>query len=243
MSQITITLLTSGQSIRAAGITAVATASVSPTAGRTVLIAVGNGRSGTGTAQTPTATGNGITYSNITNAAQASSTTRNVSSLAGLTGASPSASVITIDFGASGQSYVQWSISEVQGGDVSTLSAAIVQSCDTRGVLSASSTTLNFANAFANAENATWVAWGAQAADVMVADSRFTFLSQNSSAAPAGLSGSMWTKVNAQSLISMYANSNITQRFFGVGLELAIASGYVASPYYSGYYYPRVASV
>lgn len=102
-----------------------ATASITPTANRLVLLGVWNTISA-GSATLPTATGNGLTYTQV-------ATTQ-----AGLErftlframGASPSAGAVTIDFGGTTQNTCHWSI--VQVADVNTTgthgSGAIVQS-------------------------------------------------------------------------------------------------------------------
>lgn len=243
MSQITVSNFSSGKSTKAGGVSTVTLASYTPTADAMILVTVHNGRSGTGNAQTPTVTGHGLTYSLVTNQVQNSVTSRNLSVLDTLA-TSPVASVLTIDFGGSGQSFIEWHIDEVIGMHP-TLASIIVQSAVTDGAAgSVSSGTISFANPFANPLNATWVAFGRMNQDVQAIDTRFLVLSQQSTTNPAGTSGSMWTSVNVQSNISLANSVFGSNRQYGIGLEFAIApaSSYVPSPYYSGYYQPRVAT-
>lgn len=105
-----------------------ATASVSPAANRLVLIAVYS-RVSSGTPNTPSISGNGLTWENIATVVAGTLTNRKISLFRAMS-ASPSSGAITIDFAGQTQTECNWSVCEFSGVDKSGSngSGAIVQS-------------------------------------------------------------------------------------------------------------------
>lgn len=104
------TNLTNGMGGAAA--TSFATASISPTAGKLVVIAVYN-RKSTGTPATPTVSGAGLTWTQVVTQVHAAGNSR--FTIFRAMGASPSAGVLTIDFGGETQQMCHWDIVQWTG--------------------------------------------------------------------------------------------------------------------------------
>lgn len=112
---ITATAVTNGQGSSTADATSYATASVSPTANRLLLLAVANGHTG-GTDLVPSSvTGNGLTWVLVTD--EDNGANLHISVWRAM-GASPTAGAITINFGAT-QHNCLWSLTEFDGVDTS----------------------------------------------------------------------------------------------------------------------------
>jgi hypothetical protein len=131
-----------------------ATASISPTANRLVLLAVTSNF--TATPNQPTVSGAGLTWVVVATKLD-SDPSRRVTVFRALS-ASPSSGVLTIDFAGQGQSRCSWSVSEFANVDRTGTngSNAIVQSAsNTNQGTTASGITVTL-GAFGNANNATY---------------------------------------------------------------------------------------
>lgn len=129
------------------------TASISPGANRLVLVTVLN--FGTGSSpNTPTLSGNGLTYQLIDTQLYQSNFIR--LSLFRSMGASPSSGAITIDFAGQSQDSCHWAVSEFSGVSATGThgSGAIVQSA--KAAPTSTTTGLATLSAFADAANATF---------------------------------------------------------------------------------------
>lgn len=164
--------LTSGNDTTDA--TSYATASVTPSPKKLVLIAVYN-RISAGTANTPTITGNGLTWVSVGGLNGSGANTIRRLSLFRAMGNSPSAGAITIDFAGQTQLHCVWSVIEWdfvdQGG--TNGSAAIVQAATTDGGAGGTSGSVTL-SAFAAADNATYGAFFHAANEASTAGSGFT---------------------------------------------------------------------
>lgn len=123
---ISVTDLTNG--FDSAGVTSEVTASITPGANHLLLVAVYNVVAA-GTANIPTATGNGLTWVQVATVPDIGNLTRRVTVLRAL-GASPSAGAVTIDFAGQTQLDIIWDIVDVAGVDTSGAdgAGAVVQS-------------------------------------------------------------------------------------------------------------------
>lgn len=126
---IAVSNLTSG--VSNTGASSYATASVSPSSNNLILLTVASRTGITENPNTPTATGNGITWVTVNSVVYDTTTSsrRRVTILRGLV-ASPSAGAITIDFGGQSQTNCLWAVDTVSGIDTtgSNGSGAVVQS-------------------------------------------------------------------------------------------------------------------
>lgn len=135
------------------------TASISPTSNALLVLLVLARRSGGGTPNAPTVTGNGLTWSELeTNTAWSSSSRGSIYTAQG---ASPSAGAVTMDFGGQTQEGVIWSVTEFTGVDTSS---PVVQSDNANGTddspivtLSAFSSSNNYAYGGYTMSNENWI--------------------------------------------------------------------------------------
>lgn len=142
--------------------TSFATASISPTSGRMVYIAIENIRTGGGGPDVPSSvTGNGLTWTQVNTIGNASAD--NLSVYRALA-SSPSSGAISISFGTS-QAYCSWAVVEVDGADTGGTngSNSVVQSVTAEN-LSATSLTATL-SAFSDVGNGalafhSWVVGG-----------------------------------------------------------------------------------
>lgn len=113
----------------AANATSYATASITPTANRLVLAAIGSSQGGSGATAVPTLSGNGVTWVQVATVQSGDASTGRRVTLFRARHASPSAGAVTIDFGGVAQTRCAWSIVEWSDIDTSGTngSGAIVQ--------------------------------------------------------------------------------------------------------------------
>lgn len=169
---ITAALLTASGD--ATDLAAYATASITPTANRLVLAAVFN--EGAGVDETPTLTGNGLTWVQIVTFEDGGANNRFTVFRA--MGAAPSAGAVTIDFGGLTQTRCGWSIIEFAAVDTSGTngSGAVVQSKTATGT--GTTSTADFDAAFGDAvNNATYSALVHRNAQVTAVEGSFVELS------------------------------------------------------------------
>lgn len=131
------------------------TASITPSANKLVLLAVWQSAA-SGTPNTPTVSGNGLTWVQVATYQLSYNTARRMTIFRAM-GASPSAGAVTVDFGGQSQTFFSWSISEFDGVAKTGTngSDAVVQSsnAEQNGTYSGLTVTLG---TFANAANAAW---------------------------------------------------------------------------------------
>lgn len=155
---ITSALLTSGES--AADATSYQTASITPSANKLILLAVTSREAGSDPADTPTISGNGLTWVQVAGRDNTSDVNNALrTTVFRAMGAAPSAGVVTITFVATQRNCV-WSVVEFGGVDTSGTngSGAIVQSAN-NGANNAASLLVTLA-AFSGLGNATFGAFG-----------------------------------------------------------------------------------
>lgn len=131
-----------------------ATASIAPTANNLqLLVVISNALSGT--TNTPTATGAGLTWTQVLSFPNSDSPTQRMTVFRALS-ASPSSGAVTVDFGGQNQNHFTHTIDQFSRVDVSGTngSGAIVQS-NTKEQTGSSSPSLTL-SAFANANNAVY---------------------------------------------------------------------------------------
>jgi hypothetical protein len=175
---VTATHLTTAQNGSAA--TSYTTASISPTANRLVLVAVGHQVS-SGTVNTPTISGAGMTWTQVATKISSKGTLRRLTVFRALS-ASPGSGALTIDLGGQSQIRCGWSIAEFDGIDTGGTNGAdaIVQSASNDVTDNASTTSLTVTlSAFSHVDNATYGAirfGGSSNTDALTFGSGFTQL-------------------------------------------------------------------
>lgn len=153
MSKVLHTNMTSGR-VNAGSNPTFTTASITPKKNRLYIIAVSSAIGSGGNINTPTASGNGITWTAI-DTIKANGNNWQVTLFKGMS-ASPSAGAITISFG--GQSQDQgggWSVEEFEN-VTPDISKAVVQSITGKATGTNTGLTLNFASAFRSNRNAAY---------------------------------------------------------------------------------------
>lgn len=213
---ITKTNLTTGTNTTDA--TSFQTGSITPTANRLVLLAVLSTIAST-TPNTPTASGNGLTYveiANITFHTIASPWSR--LTIFRAMGASPSTGRITMDFGGQTQGSCNWSVSEYDGIDTSGSngSGAIVQSATNSADSSAGPLTVTLA-AFGNANNATFAAFGSGLNGSFAPNGGLTEIHDVATSSPAATLETCWSASNDT---SPDATPNTTGDLAGIAVEI-----------------------
>lgn len=151
---ITANQLTSGQT---GGVTSLNTASISPTSGRLILLAIGQDYDSASTPNEPTVTGCGLTWVKVRSALNFSENHQRVSVFRALGQAT--AGELTISFSGQSQQSVQWGVTEFRGVDRSGTngSGAIVQSADASLPTSNDNTPLTVSlSSFGSQHNATY---------------------------------------------------------------------------------------
>lgn len=192
------------------------TASIAPTANQLVLAAVIS--RGTGAEETPTLTGNGLTYTEVLSVA--SGTTIRVTVYRAM-GAAPSAGTVAIAFG-SPQTLAGWSFTEYDGVDTGGThgSAAVVQSIGASGTGTAG--TADFTNPFGDAvNNATYSALTHNNGAATAVEGSFTELSDTAVEAAAALQV-MWLLGEDQTPAPTWVGS---VEFAQVAIEIKAAGG------------------
>lgn len=217
--------------------TSYATASITPTANRLVIATVVS--SGANGLPDPTLTGNGLTWVLIVGAESGDTTNDIHTSVYRAMGASPSAGVVTIDFGGVTMARCSWSIVETPDIDTSGTngSGAIVQS-KVAAATSGTAGTADFDNAFGDAaNNAAYSAIGNRnAAEAITPEAGFTELHDLS--VETQMLETMWRLGEDQTPAPTWATS---ARWAQVVVEIkAVAAGATEDPYpyVGGGYYP-----
>lgn len=150
---ISMTSLTSGGSASSAN--SYATASISPSASKIILLGVANPR-GAGSPNIPTVTGASMTWTQVATYLDSSASLRRITLFRSVN-ASPGSGALTIDFAGQSQDACMWSVTEVTGADTGGTngSNAIVQTAtgEANGTVTGVTATLG---AFSNASNATF---------------------------------------------------------------------------------------
>jgi len=223
---IAVTNLTSGSDTD--GNSTASTASVTPTGNRLILLSVSS-RTGISTQpNTPTATGNGLTWVQINTIYwDTDSSSRKTTTLFRAMGASPSSGAISIDFGGQNQTDVLWSVDEVSGMDTSGTngSGAIVQSVTNIDEVSGGGTITVTLAAFSDTNNGTFGIFGADTNTTIgvplgTVGSGFTLLAQ-----PANTFEilSEWKSTNDTTVDATF-NSAAGGKMGGIAIEIKIAA-------------------
>lgn len=201
------------------------TASITPTANNLILLTVVN-RSSDSVTTVPTASGNGLTYVQVSsNAYDVSVPSMRTITVFRAMGSSPSTGAITIDFAGVTQTDCLWSVDQFSGIDTSGTngSGAIVQSAtaiDANGGLV--QVTLS---AFGSADNATFGAFGGASTTAVTAGSGFTLLGAKQSLNNTEL-GTEWKATNDTTVDATLFAANSG----GIAIEIkaaAVAGGTV----------------
>ena len=199
--------------------TSVATASISPSANTLILASIGS-EVASGTANEPTASGNGLTWVVVATRVQG---LHRITVFRAL-GASPSADALTFDFAGQTQLTFVWSVIEVSGADTSGAngSGAVIQSA----VNSTSGTQVLTVTlgAFANTANATFGFFYIDANNGFTAGSGFAIVAQTSCC--GSRQASEWVISNDTTVDITWGVSNATSA--GIALEIQPP---VASPF------------
>lgn len=154
------------------------TASFTPTANRLVLFAVLN-QVTTAPTGTPTVTGNGLTYVQLSQVGYNSVVTpKDNLTVFGAIGASPSAGAATIDFAGATQIGCQWSVCEIPGTETSSAQAAVAQRVAT-GAAAATTLALTLGG-IRNGTSLVYGAFGHLANEATVQGTGFTLIHSTS---------------------------------------------------------------
>ena len=217
---VTQATLTSGSSNSDA--TSYATASITPSADRLILAAVINSK--TTSPDTPTCSGNGLTWVQVATRDYQliASPARRITVFRALDSA-PSAGAITFDFGGATQTSAAWSVMEfngvAQGG--TSGSEAVVQSAVNRAD-TGTSLTVTLA-AFGNALNATYGAFGnASGADACTPGTGFTEI-HDFDAGEVGRMCSEWRNDNDTTVDA--SKGGLSTQWGGIAVEIKARIG------------------
>lgn len=194
-----------------------ASASITPTANALILAAVTN--RGAGSEETPTASGNGLTWVEVASAVEGTGVRTTVFRAMG---ASPSAGAVTFAFGAT-QTACVWSICEFAGVDTSGTdgSGAVVQSAIANAT-AATAGTADFTNPFGDAvNNATYSAIAHVDTTNTLVDTGFTELSDTLVATPTNTLQVMWLLGEDQTPAPTWTSS--PSEFAQVAIEIKAA--------------------
>lgn len=209
--------LTTSSSITDA--TSYATASISPTANRLVLLAVANAVT-SGTPNAPTATGASMTWTQVTTV----TTTQTRLTLFRALSSSPGSGAITIDFAGQTQTSCQWQISQFSGVITSGTNGAdaIVQSATNNGTGTSGTTTLA---AFGSTFNGCYGAFRISANETVTVGSGFTELNQVGTTEGNRLQ-TEWKNSNDTSVDASWT-SNVTYRILAVEIKATPPTGFI----------------
>lgn len=200
------------------------TASYTPTANKLQLLTVAS-RTGISTdPNQPTVTGDGLTWVVINSIVyDTSSSSRRRVTLFRALGSSPSAGVLTIDFGGQAQTDVTWIVDETTGMDTSGTdgSGAIVQSVtgkDESGT--ATSLTITLA-AFGSTDNATYGSFGWDGSPTQTAGTGFTEIDEQHDSVSDVACGTEFRADNDTSVDASYSSAVLVG---GIAIEIKAAS-------------------
>ncbi len=215
--------LTTNQNGSAA--TSYSTASITPSANKLILIAVGSQVS-SGTVNTPTISGNGLTWEQVATKPQSTGSVFRRLTVFRAMGGSPSTGAITMDFAGQSQIRCGWSVSEFDGVDTTGTngSGAVVQSASNDVTDSGSATSLTVTlGAFGSADNATYgaIRFGASSTTFNLTEgSGFTSLGEvNGSASYA----SMYKLSNDTSVDYTWDSATTFSQAIAVEIKAAVA--------------------
>lgn len=219
--------------------TSYSTASVTPSANKLQLLAVAT-RHGSATPNTPTASGNSLTWVAIDNSHFDTSGSQRKITLFRAMGSSPTSGAITIDFAGQTQTGAVWALIEVTGMDTSGTngSGAIVQSKtnqDTTGT--ATGLTITFDSAISSTDNAVFGTFGIGDGNIsMNPGTGFTELTDRNVGAEANVRLS--TQYDAAGADTTCDNTlsggDGNSEMGGIAVEIKIATA--SSATYPGYY-------
>jgi len=204
--------------------TSYATASVTPGANRLIVVAVLNSKSTT--PDTPTLSGNGLTYVQIATVTfQTIASPQKRLTLFRAMGASPSAGAITIDMGGVTQSGCAWSVSEFDGVDTSGTdgSGAVVQSA-TNSVDSSGSLDVTLAAYGDGTNHAAYGAFGANSTEVQNAEAGWTEISEATHATPSTVLHTVWLLGPGADVTVHNDSATTTLRRGGIAIEIKVAA-------------------
>lgn len=202
------------------------TGSISPGANRLLIATVYNGV-GSGTANTPTLTGNGLTWvqEETTVDFETGGTDRDkrITSFRAM-GASPSAGAVTADFAGQTQSGCIIIVDEFDGVDTGGTngSAAVVQSLSVGSLGSSASSGAVTLAAFGSASNATYGALSHVVDETSTAGSGFTKLGDVGHGAPTRSLVTEWKNSNDTSVDASWSTS---AKWAGIALEIKASGG------------------
>lgn len=206
-------LTTNGSDVDANSFT---TASISPTSNALVLAAVAVGK--TGAPDTPTLTGNGLTWTLEDSALYDLTGTFGTLFLFKALGASPSAGTLAIAFGGITQLGCVWSIAEFTGVDTSTPIVQSVAEAET-DLGNAASVTMA---AFSAAENATYGCVAKQTNEGFTPGAGFTELGDFAVVTPVISIMSMWQAANDTVVDASWTTAGEKSGIIGVELKALI---------------------
>lgn len=215
-AQIACTSLTSG--FEDANQNSYTTASISPTANRLVLVAVGSVQT-TDPPATPTIS----SYSEVATSSVAAASNYFRTTVFRSLSASPATGALTIDFGGATQIGGTWSVVECSNVDTSGTngSGAIVQT-KTDTAIDNTTLTITFDNPFGSVDNATYGAFSNNAAIAATEGSGFTELHDIQGASP---NRSLFTEYkNSNDSTVDASNGSALTDWTGVAIEIKMAT-------------------
>lgn len=197
----------------ASNATSYATGSITPTANRLVLAAIGHSRAGSGANEIPTLTGNGLTWVQVGTIQSADASAGRRLTVFRAMGASPSAGAVTIDFGGATQGRCCWSIVEFSDIDTGGTdgSAAVVQ-FKTASATTGTAGTADFDAAFGDGvNNATYsaitTAGSGAAGDLISPEAGFTEVHDMQATGEAQRLETMWRVGEDQTPAPTWSNT------------------------------------
>jgi hypothetical protein len=204
--------------------TSYATPSYTPTSGRLLIASVVNVNNLGTPPATPTASGNGLTWSQVdTYLPDSAGTSTRITVFVALTGGSPSAGAFTADFGGETQLGCNIIVDEV-GGDVDvsgTALDAIVQSV--QGTVAGSGTSESIAlAALSDANNASYGVFNIQLNEAMTAGSGYTITAQGGNAGPNMHTAAEY-QVPGSTTVDISWTTSAAKG--GIALEIKVAAG------------------
>lgn len=219
---VTAANLTAG--VDADGNSSSTTASVTPTANKLQLLTI---RSRTGISadpNTPTATGNGLTWVTVNSIVydSASSSRKRITVLRAM-GSAPTSGTIAIDFGGQNQTSVGWVLDEISGVDISGTngSGAIVQSATNSDETVTTGTLTVTLSAFSSSKNATFGAFAEGGNGTYTKGTGFTELA---SVADGTDLIDLLTEFRSDNDTSVDATDSVNSELGGIAIEIRAAA-------------------
>lgn len=226
---ISVSNLTSGGSAGNVSVYTTYDNSISPTA-NSVMIAVVEYSKTAGVTDTVAVTGFGSNWTSLSDITLGTANSRRLNVLYASIGASPSADSVRFTF-ASAQSGCGWILDNLTG---SRLNLSPVVQSSTSTSVSVVTQTVTLANAFASANNGTYVAHARSGAQPGTLQN--SLLIQSAQTRVGGTAGlaylSAWSSANVSSSSVTWNNANDTGSMI---FEIAVPATVLASPYYLHY--------